>query len=235
MMTPAVATSWYSTLLLFCQIQMKGPVPCPMCLPQVPILTSLWRKTLKQSGSCMSLIQLCTGTGMCTLPWKSWVFHRKIVTTLLRIWSGCGSRGSERVLILTVLREQISGFALVWTGVGIPFSPCICLGIGTGRRFLLTVPLSRSGDFWLGLWFFLSCYGDLFPAYICCCFLGCWFLVWILLEVKYVLYILSTHWQGLILLYIPRYWNRDFKGSKIQVTLELAYKQSRPEISSLPE
>ena len=154
MMTPAVATLLHLTLLPFCQIRMKGLVPAPMSIPQVPIVTSLGRKRLKESGSCMTLSWLGTGTGLCTLSWRIGLWSARIEAGLLGIWSGCGRRGSERVLILSVLRKGISGFPLVCTVVGIRFGPWKWISFGTGSRFFLTFPLSNSSNLCLSLVFF---------------------------------------------------------------------------------
>ena len=153
MMTPGVATSWYRTLLLFSDIQMKGLVPRPMSLQQVSLLTSMGRKRPKQAGSCMTLGWLGTGTGLGALSWRIEVLGARIVAGPLGIWSGCSSRVSDGVRIASVLRKAMSAFRLVWTGVRIHFGPWMWIEFGTGSRFFQTFLLSISDNFWLGLCF----------------------------------------------------------------------------------
>ena len=172
MMTKAVASLWYWILLLFCQIQMKGLVLWPRSLLQVPILRSLKGKRLNESSSCRTLRCLGTGKGLRTLPCRIGLLSGSIGPRPLGIWSGCGSRGSEKVLIPSLLRKAISGFPLIWTGVGVPFGTGMWIGFGTGSRLFLIVPLSSTDNVWLRLLFSFVVIVTYVPEYIFCCHLG---------------------------------------------------------------
>ena len=213
---------------------MKGLVSVPISLLQLPILTRVARRMLRESGSRMPLDWQGSGTRLGTLPWKIGVLSRRIRSEPLGIWWGWCRGESERVLIQSVWRNEIAGFSLVRTRVGSPFGTCILIG-----------SIQEAGSSWVHFFVFLWISGYICShpfvftvtsliECACSCFPASCVLVLILLEVKYCCY--THYWvSGFDITVLYRYfnaWHPSFWKAGSSWTCS---KESRPAGSRLPE
>ena len=159
------------------------------------------RKSLKELGFWLPLYWQGTGTGLYLLSWRIAVFRGRIVAVPLGIWFGCGRRGADRDLILTVCYKGISGLPLARTEVGIPFGLCIWIGSCPTSKFFLTFPLSISADWYLSLFFCFHCNSNFVSKYISIiALLAAGFCSWFCCKYR-IIVILGTDCQVVLWLY----------------------------------